>query len=304
LLALSTLWEVLRTRPVAREACLPALLAFTQHADDDLREQSTAFVRRLSALTGLQPAIHEFSRRNLKALVAFSSSSSSSAADPVSVEATLQRAVNLHYALCTVAPELLSDVAAVFAEASRETKLLLLQSIDKPALALGQTSPGVLALVREYTPGTSSLVLRLLDVLVSKEPVASVLVDVIRDVYPATATDARLLVPALLGLTKGEIVTHLPALLKLPAAHHAHVFKRLLTPAPALVAAAAGADVGVSGHALASPLGAAELLVVLHTVPGVTVAEAKAAVGHCLACPRAFPQEVLSVALQQLVYLV
>jgi len=110
----------------------------------------------------------------------------------------------------------------------------------------------------------------------------------VREMYEERVSDVRFLIPVLNGLTKPEVVAALPKLVVLSPAVVKEAFNRLLSPP------------GATGG---GPLTPAELLVALHNVDPAkcdTKSVIKA-IGLCLQDRAIFAQEVLVLALQQLV---
>ena len=86
-------------------------------------------------------------------------------------------------------------------------------------------------------------------------PPSADLVDKVRDLYHTRVSDVRFLIPVLNGLTKKEVISALPKLIKLNPIVVKEVFNRLL-----------GTHNNDSGVPHTSPVTPAELLIALHNI--------------------------------------
>jgi len=160
-----------------------------------------------------------------------------------------------------------------------------------PITRIGMGSPELLKLVENCPKRAETLITRIMHILTDKSPPTPELVDRVRDIYHKRVSDVRFLIPVLIGLTKKEVISALPKLIRLNPVVVKEVFNRLLT-----------APTSVDGALSTSPLGPADLLVALHDID-LEKNEMKTvirATGFCFAQPQIFTQEVLALVLQQL----
>ena len=162
--------------------------------------------------------------------------------------------------------------------------------LEAPIKNMGMNSVELLKLIQDFPNGSETLVLRIIHILTEKTAPTLELVEKVRNLYDKRLPDVRFLIPILTGLSKNEIISALPQLIKLSQAVVKEVFNRLL-----------GINVNVAVHK--SPLSPTELLVALHQIDQSSC-ELKAiinATSLCFAEKQIYTQEVLASVMQQLI---
>lgn len=151
-------------------------------------------------------------------------------------------------------------------------------------------SEELLKLVEDFPRGSETFVLRIIHILTEKTMPSCKLVDNVRELYSKRLPDVRFLIPILTGLTKKEIISALPQLIKLSPAVVKEVFNRLL-----------GINVDTTIHK--SPVSPVELLNTLHQIDS-SVCDIKTvinAINLCFAEKLVYTQETLATCMQQLI---
>jgi len=203
-------------------------------------------------------------------------------------DGNIKRCLYLYLEILPVNHELLHELATVYTNAGDDIKRTILRMLSTPINRIGMNSPELLKLVENCPKRAETLITRIMHILTDKSPPTPELVERVRDIYHKRVSDVRFLIPVLIGLTKKEVISAIPKLIRLNPVVVKEVFNRLLT-APA-------------EGSTASPLTPADLLVALHDVDldkndMKTVIKAT---GFCFAQPQVFTQEVLALVLQQL----
>ena len=162
--------------------------------------------------------------------------------------------------------------------------------LEAPIKNMGMSSNELLKLIQDFPNGSETLVLRIIHILTEKTVPTLELVEKVRNLYDKRLPDVRFLIPVLTGLSKHEIISALPQLIKLSQAVVKEVFNRLL-----------GINVNVSIHK--SPLSPTELLAALHQIDQASC-ELKtiiSATSMCFAEKQIYTQEILASVMQQLI---
>lgn len=195
--------------------------------------------------------------------------------------------------LLPYAENLIQDICIVYTKTSPDLKRTILRSIESPIKKLGVENQTLLKLIEDCPKGVETLVTRIIYILTENTTLTTSLVKKVRDLYQTKVNDVRLLIPVLSGLTKTEILTALPKLLKLNPIVVKEVLNRLLGIGPEYI-----------GHKMT--LTPSELLVSLHTLDQ-NKCELKyvvKATSLCLAEKEVFTQDILGACLQQLLDIV
>ncbi|XP_055855155.1 symplekin [Episyrphus balteatus] len=188
---------------------------------------------------------------------------------------------------------LIEELCAVYTKTSPDLKRTVLRSIEVPIKKLGVENSTLLKLIEDCPKGVETLVTRIIYILSESTVPTSNLVKKVRDLYQTKVNDVRLLIPVLSGLTKTEILTALPKLLKLNPIVVKEVFNRLLA-------------IGTEYASQKMPISPSEILVSLHTLDQ-NKCELKyvvKATSLCLAEKEVYTQDILGACLQQLVDIV
>ncbi|XP_030376114.1 symplekin [Scaptodrosophila lebanonensis] len=185
----------------------------------------------------------------------------------------------------------LAKLCQVFVASSAELKRTILRSIDSSIKKLGVENETLLKLIEDCPKGVETLVIRIIYILTERVPTPHAdLVRRVRDLYHNKVKDVRVLIPVLSGLSRTELITVLPKLIKLNPAVVKEVFNRLL---------GIGAEFANQTMAITPT----DILVALHTIDP-SVCDLKAVVkatSICLAEREVYTQDVLIGVLQQLV---
>lgn len=212
--------------------------------------------------------------------------------DPTAVwtENLTKVCLSLFLALVPYHEELVQHLCQIYVSTSSEMKRTILRAIEPSVKKMGSESVEILRLIETCPKGAETLITRIIYILTEKSNPMPELVNRVRELYQTKVSDVRLLIPVINGLSRIEILTALPKLLKLNEMVVKEVFNRLL---------------GIGKHADQKklPLTATELLVALHTVDTnkVELKFVVKATSLCLAEKDCYTQDVLAIVLQQLV---
>ncbi|XP_066281930.1 symplekin-like [Branchiostoma lanceolatum] len=294
-IGMSTLRDLIISRPSQQLLFLQVLLDLTQSEKLEVRSNSIRFVKLLHPKPKLQEAIESFALTCLKCLVNKAPPPrlviGKPAAEAEWTEDLIKLCLHLYLALLPLNHKLIHELASVYVAASANIKRVVLRVLESPVKGMGMASPELLLLVENCPRGAETLVTRMLHVLTDKAPPSPELVRRVRDLYHKRVPDVRFLIPVLNGLEKKEVVAALPKLIKLNPIVVKEVFNRLL-----------GTQHAGDGNAGQSPLTPGELLVALHNVD-TAKCDMKSiikATGLCFAEKQVYTSEVLAVVMQQL----
>uniref|UniRef100_A0A182PI55 Symplekin n=1 Tax=Anopheles epiroticus TaxID=199890 RepID=A0A182PI55_9DIPT len=185
---------------------------------------------------------------------------------------------------------LLMRFSEVYIKATSEMKRAVIRAIEGPIRKIGSESEELLRLIEQCPKGSETIIIRIIYILTEKSLPSPDLVERVRTLHQTKVSDVRLLIPVINGLTKKEILSALPKLIKLNPGVVKEVFNRLL-------------GIGVEYDTAELPLNSVELLVALHTIETSKV-ELKfivKATSLCLAEKEVYTHDVLSSVMQQLV---
>ncbi|KAJ8979540.1 hypothetical protein NQ317_017688 [Molorchus minor] len=288
--ALGLLRDLTLRKPPKQLTFLNALLSFTTYKSNMVRDHAIGHVLELHKRFDLRLVIEEFARMNLEFLKLPKPPESLSGINQGRVKSEtwnndfIKACLTPYVSLLPANESLIHDLAKVYVQTSADIKRIILRLIDEPIRSMGMDSPELLKLVEECPKGSETLVTRLIHILTDKGPPNAELVQKVRDLYNSRVSDVRFLIPILNGLTKKEIISALPKLIKLNPVVVREVFNRLL---------------GLHGD---SPITPIELLVSLHLID-TNKADLKTvmkATSMCLQEKHVYTQEVLAVVMQQL----
>ena len=168
----------------------------------------------------------------------------------------------------------------VFIAAKINIKTTILQVLDVTVRKLDMNDPDLLKVIETCPQKSEHLITKMLLILTEKSLPSPELVEKVKDLYEKQVSDVRFLIPVLSGMKKADIIALLPKLLTQKQA-----LNRLIT-----------LDTN-------SPLSPQDLLINIHNLdPSKCDPElVKAATSMCLRERKVFTQNVLHIALQQLV---
>ncbi|XP_068153259.1 symplekin [Drosophila tropicalis] len=286
-------------RPPRKNRFVRILLQFAVHERPDLQERALSHLVALYHVHKILPArIDEFALEWLAFIeqetppaAIFSQDFGRPTPEGAWREDTTKTCLVLAFTLLPFKPEIYLDkLCQVFGATSAELKRTILRNLDVPIKKLGVENTILLKLIEECPKGMETLVIRFIYILTERVPTPNVnLVQRVRDLYQHKVNDVRVLIPVLSGLSRTELLTILPKLIKLNPAVVKEVFNRLL---------GIGAEFANQTMAL-SPT---DLLVALHTIDP-NICDLKAivkATSMCLAERELYTQDVLMAVLQQL----
>ncbi|XP_063287801.1 symplekin [Pelobates fuscus] len=295
-LGMSTLRDLILTRPARQFQYLHLLLDLSSHEKDKVRQQSLLFIKRMYDKESLRQYIEKFALNFLQLLVhpnppsiLFGADKDTEVAAPWT-EDTVKQCLYLYLALLPQNHKLIHELASVYTEATADIKRTVLRVIETPIRGMGMNSPELLLLVENCPKGAETLVTRCLHILTDKAPPSPELVKRVRDLYQKRLPDVRFLIPVLNGLDKKEVIQALPKLIKLNPIVVKEVFNRLL-----------GTQHGELSSTM-SPLTPGDLLVALHNIDSskCDMKSVIKATNLCFASRSVYTSEVLAVVLQQL----
>ena len=141
---------------------------------------------------------------------------------------SIKLCLSLYLSLLPSNHKLIHDLAVVYVGTSADTKRIILRVLEGPVKGMGMNSPELLLLVENCPKGAETLVTRIIHVLTDKQPPSAELVSRVRDLYHKRVPDVRFLIPVVNGLSKKEVISALPKLIKLNPVVVKEVFNRLL----------------------------------------------------------------------------
>lgn len=295
-LGMSTLRDLILTRPARQFQYLHLLLDLSSNEKDKVRQQALLLIKRMYEKESLRQYIEKFALNYLQLLVhpnppsvLFGADKDTEVAAPWT-EDTVKHCLYLYLALLPQNHKLIHELASVYTEATADIKRTVLRVIETPIRGMGMNSPELLLLVENCPKGAETLVTRCLHILTDKVPPSPELVKRVRDLYQKRLPDVRFLIPVLNGLDKKEVIQALPKLIKLNPIVVKEVFNRLL-----------GTQHG-DGSSSISPLTPGDLLVALHNIDSskCDMKSVIKATNLCFSARSVYTSEVLAVVLQQL----
>ncbi|XP_069841639.1 symplekin [Dendropsophus ebraccatus] len=295
-LGMSTLRDLILTRPARQFQYLHLLLDLSSNEKDKVRQQALLLIKRMYEKESLRQYIEKFALNYLQLLVhpnppsvLFGADKDTEVAAPWT-EDTVKHCLYLYLALLPQNHKLIHELASVYTEATADIKRTVLRVIETPIRGMGMNSPELLLLVENCPKGAETLVTRCLHILTDKVPPSPELVKRVRDLYQKRLPDVRFLIPVLNGLDKKEVIQALPKLIKLNPIVVKEVFNRLL-----------GTQHGDGGSTM-SPLTPGDLLVALHNIDSskCDMKSVIKATNLCFSARSVYTSEVLAVVLQQL----
>lgn len=291
--------ELTIRRPPKRSKYLNVLLRYAMHENLDLRERAIENLTKLyTDFEPLEEDIEEYAIKWLKYLEkteppaeVFSAHYGRAETAVVWTDTLSKTCMALFTAILPFRDELLYKLSEVYLNTTPEVKRTILRSIDNAIKKLGPENAQILKYIEDGTQGTESLIIRIIYILTERQIPNHELVKRVRELYHTKSANVRLLIPIITGLTKQEILAALPKLLQLNPVMVKEVFNRLL---------------GIGSEferTTILPMSAADLLVALHTLDSTKI-DLKLvikAISLCLAEKEIYTQDVLAIALQQLV---
>ncbi|OWF40642.1 symplekin-like [Mizuhopecten yessoensis] len=291
---MSTLKELILTRPVHRHRFLNVMLESCSHDKPEVRSTAIRFTKKLYEKPQIAPHIEEYASKMLKYLLLPKPPSemfprSRSGDLPQSwIEDIIKMCLYLYLGLLPSNHKLIQELAVVYTSATADIKRTILRVLENPVKGMGMQSPELLLLVENCPKGAETLVTRVIHILTDKAAPSQELVERVRDLYHKRVPDVRFLIPVLTGLHKREVILALPKLIKLNPVVVKEVFNRLL-----------------GGHgetSFSSPLTPAELLISLHNIDPnkCDMKTIIKATNLCFSEKNVYTQEALAVVMKSL----
>ncbi|GIY72451.1 symplekin [Caerostris darwini] len=243
--------EMITKRPTQQLLFLGIITDLTLHENVEIRSKAANLVVEIHKTLNLDYAVEAFALRCLKFLLKASPSRSDfvyfSRPALVWSEELVKLCLHLYLSLLPLNHQLIHDLGTVYVETSADIKRTILRALEAPVKGMSMASPELLLFVEKCPKGAETLVTRIIHILTDKAPPSVELVARVRDLYRKRVPDVRFLIPIINGLTKQEVESALPELIKLNPTVLKEVFHRLL-----------GSN--------SSPLTPTDLLVALHNI--------------------------------------
>ncbi|ODN04325.1 Symplekin [Orchesella cincta] len=198
--------------------------------------------------------------------------------------------LSLYLKLLNIKNSLIHELAKVYVETTADVKRSILRYVETPIRNMGMDSPELMKLLDSFPKGAETIITKIIHILTDKTLPSADLVSRVRNLYAKRVSDVRFLIPVLNGLTKQEILTALPKLIKLNPVVVKEVFNRLL-----------GIHVDAKTQH-ASPITPVELMVALHNID-MSKCDMKTVIKATSLCfneTEVYSPEVLAVVINQL----
>ncbi|ORZ11521.1 hypothetical protein BCR42DRAFT_421270 [Absidia repens] len=231
-MCVATLRDLAAQRPTVRARCLSILL--TLCTDPDIKSRSTAItaVKRWVPFHPISTQVERHAINSLQLLLSSPPLSphekeSSVNISPSTKDATLMtddepvnnqvdkkdddeaseplasvwaeqdvvRHTDLFFALCTKNQGLLVDLFPVYIKADQQVQRFIRQHIYNLITTLGIGSDTLIDLIKDYQPGSETLILRILKILCDTAPTTPILRALVRDIYVRKGLRAKFMLP-------------------------------------------------------------------------------------------------------------
>lgn len=288
--ALNLVHDLVVRRPPCGASFLHALLSLTIFADATIREGAVARIVSIYERSEWRQTIEDFALQHLEALrlpePPADNNPTEETAPNTWTDELAKANLCLYMALLPYNESLVHELSRIYVQTSADVKRTILRLLEQPVRGMGMDSPELLLLVERCPKGAETLVTRIIHILSDRGPPSAQLVSRVRELYHSRVSDVRFLIPVLNGLTKKEITSALPKLIKLNPVVVKEVFNRLL---------------GLHGGG-DPPISPSELLIALHLLDPakVEIKSIMKATSLCFAEKQVYTQEVLAVVMQQL----
>ncbi|SAL97560.1 hypothetical protein [Absidia glauca] len=120
-------------------------------------------------------------------------------ASPIWEEQDVVRHLDLFFAVCTKKHDLLGNLFPVYTQATPPVQRYIRQHIYSLITSLGISSEALVYLVKEYQPGSETLILRILKILCDTAPSTPALRALVKDIYVRKGLRAKFMVPIFTG---------------------------------------------------------------------------------------------------------
>lgn len=275
---LAALQVAARSYPALRTDVVKVILHFTQHDELDVRTASIRMVASEMLDSVFVDAVESYAENLVNSLVTMPSAEVD-ALSPEQIESRLL----LLFAICAKRTRQLSTIANIYVKANHEVRSAIINRIPGLVQHISMGDSALHHLVRTFDGKAMQLVFYILNTLTqssqTKQPTPE-LVAVVMEVYERVQ-DPLLLLPILSGLSRDDVIHHLPALVSLPEKYRKSFLNRLLFQIKSL------------------PVG--DLIVQLHLIEAPEqLKKVIASLEYCLSRISVVKADVLSAALTQL----
>lgn len=292
---MNTLRDLIVMRPKSRLDFLDLMLTFTASERTEIRNPAIQTAQKLYENPQLRPCIETYAVKQLKLLLIEKPEDVKrplgTAGEPDGwTDDGIKANLYLYLGLLPNNHALIHELANIYTATSADIKRTILRVLEGPVKGMGMDSPELLTLVENCPKGSETLVMRVIHILTDKAVPSPELVDRIRDLYHKRVPDVRFLIPVLNGLSKKEVISALPKLIKLNPMVVKEVFNRLM-----------GAHI-TANASYVSPLTPDELLVALHNIDPnkCDMKTIIKAANMCFSERTIYTQEVLAIVMQRL----
>ncbi|VVC29902.1 Armadillo-type fold,Symplekin C-terminal,Symplekin/Pta1, N-terminal,Armadillo-like [Cinara cedri] len=293
---LTILNELVTKRPPRHLLYLNALLFFTSHKNEQLREVALNFISKLYDYKDLKNIIEEYAtfylgflRLQIPPEVLFGKGTGRLPKSEIWDEDSITACLYLYFMLMPYNYELIHELATVFTYTQGEVKRTIIKLLPQPLQNIPMNSAEIFRLLEDLPKGAEAMIIRILHILTEKETPSIELISRVKKLYDKQIVEVRFLVPILPGLDKKYILNALPQLIKLNPNVVKEIFNRIL-------------GINYSSSNTNPPVSPAELLIALHTMdsdPNDLKYIIKAT-SLCFAEKSVFTQEVLAIVMQNL----
>ncbi|CAL1399353.1 unnamed protein product [Linum trigynum] len=275
---LSTVWNLIMSRPPLRESCLKIALQSAVHPLEEVRMKAIRLVaNRLYPLPSVSQQIEDFAKETMLSV--------EGAEDDV-LEA--QRRMSLLFALCTKKHSLFRQIFYVYKNASEAVTQAVHKHIPILVRTMGSSSE-LLGIISDPPEGSEKLLTQVLQTLTEGAAPSPELLLTIQRLYNSKLKDVDILIPVLPYLQSDQILSTFPQLVNLNIDKFQTVLLRIIQGPP-------------NSSPLLSP---SEVLIAIHGIDpekdGIPLKKVTDACNACFEQRQIFTQPVIAKVLNQLV---
>ncbi|CAI4225034.1 unnamed protein product [Auanema sp. JU1783] len=211
--SMTTLRELILTRGRQRHEMLDVLFELSFYEKPaHLRHSCIDMVREFCELPYLKTDIRNHLVDQLELLKLPNPPDFLSQDETLSVwdESTYRSALHLYIAVLSTDASLLLPLARIYAESSKDFKMVVQNSIDSAVRSIGIHNQEILKFVEECPHGAEPLVAKVVNLLTERDTVTKDLVVRLKALQEERNADVRTMIPVLNGLEKSDIIRILP----------------------------------------------------------------------------------------------
>ncbi|CAN1303628.1 SYMPK [Linum perenne] len=275
---LSTVWNLIMSRPPIREASLKiALQSATHHAEEVRMKAIRLVANKLYPLPSVSQQIEDFAKETMLSVV--------DAEDVMEA----QRCLSLFFALCTKKHSLFRQIFVVYKSAPEAVKQAVHMHIPVLVRTMGSSSE-LLEIISDPPDGSKKLLTQVLLTLTEGAVPSPALLLTIKRLYNSKLKDVDILIPVLPYLPSDEILATIPQFVNLTPDKFQAVLLSILQKPPN------------SSGPLLTP---SEVLIAIHGIDpdrdGIPLKKVTDACNACFEQRQIFTQAVIAKVLNQLV---